>query len=376
MDKAISLSSLKHNLEQVQTLLPESTQLLAVVKANAYGHEAHVVAPFLERCGVRMFGVASVKEAVALRTNGVSSDILILSTITQEHCTLLFEHQLIATVSSPDMARWLVHQAEELRSSLRVHIKVDTGMSRCGAMPDEVLGIVQVLKESGYLIVEGLYSHFATADDEDTFFADAQEECFRQVVDQLQSAGIAFKHLHMGNSAALLTRSQKDYSLVRVGCLLYGAMPDVRMNAALDLQPVMHLSAQVVQLKALPCGKGVGYGGLYRTSEETAVAVLNTGYAHGIDRRMFPGGNVLINGQKRPIIGTVSMDLTIVKLEPEDKVHLGDPAVVLGPQGSQVITVQDIARTVGTVPYEILCRAGDAVSLVSSSDERPLEKRR
>ncbi len=370
MDKQISLEHLRHNLWQIQNFLDDHVSLLAVIKANAYGHHVDWVAPYLERLGVRFFGVANIQEALHLRQLGICSEILILSALLPQKAELLFDHNLVATISSLDIARYIVHMAEKKKQRLCVHLKVDTGMSRCGALPQDILPIVQILNASGYIDIEGIYSHLATADSADLSYADQQEQVFCEVIQWCHDKGMTFKHIHLANSASVLKRSQKNYTLVRIGCLLYGALPNTSIACPLDLKPVMSLHAQVVQVKHLPAGVGVGYGMHYITDKETPVAVINMGYSHGVDQRMSAGGKVLINGQKRPIIGTVSMDLTIVELEPQDNVVIGDEVVVMGQQLGQMVDVHEIAQVMNTVPYEVLCRVGEATPLAPRNAPR------
>lgn len=332
---------------------------MAVVKSDAYGHGVQHVALRLQEWGVQHFGVACVEEGLALRAMGIGGHIYILSTITKAFGEEMLRQKLIPTISSLEMAHYVVHLAEQAQQTLVVHVKVDSGMSRCGALPGEVVPILQTLAESAYIQVGGIYSHLATADEANSAYAQAQEEVFLGLLRDLSEKGYVFPHVHLSNSAALITRSMRSYSLARIGCLLYGALPAAGMPCDLDLKPVMELSAQVVQVKTVPAGLGVSYGCTHQTQAETRVAIIDTGYAHGLDRRMSNGGKVLINGQKRPIIGTVCMDLTIVELSKADQVNVGDRVY---------FDVSEMAQTTGTIAYEVLCRAGYSARITANSN--------
>jgi alanine racemase len=356
MEKIISLEALNHNLRAVKTLLNSNTELMAIVKKDAYGHGASVIVPELQSKGVRYFGVATLEEAMALRDQGIYQNIVILSSFFEENIESLFEYRLTPTVSTLRMAHQLVHEAKRLQQPLTLHLKVDTGMSRCGLFPEELEAAIAILGECDFLTIEGLYSHWATADEFASMYAQRQEDQLLACLKICREKGLNLRFVHMANSSGLLVRNLKNFNMVRIGILLYGQVPDRSLRGRLSLTPVMHWRARVVQTKILAPGIGVSYGCQYQTTTETPVAIVNAGYGDGFPQALSGQGKVLINGQKRPIIGTVCMDFVIVQLESSDKVSVGEEVCLLGQQGSAMIDALEMATQAGSIPYEILCR--------------------
>ena len=340
--------ALAWNLEQLRGRLPQGCEPMPAVKANAYGHGAALIAPELERLGVRAFCVASVQEGAALRQSGVKGDILVLGYSHDTELALAMERDLILTVTGPD-------HAERLRASglpLRVHLAVDTGMHRLG-VAHKALNDLERLWRMESLRPEGLYTHLCT---EDRVFSARQAERFWAAVRALQSRGCAVGKAHLLSSHSLLTFPELGGDYARVGIALYGP-PGFGPEAA--LRPVLSLKARITAVRPVKKGEGAGYGLRYRAGQDAQLAALAIGYADGLPRSLSCGrGSVLINGHAAPVAGNVCMDQTLVDVTDFPGVQVGGEAVLIGCSGERELTVCAMAQAAGTIPNEILSRLG------------------
>ncbi len=354
---AIDARALRENFALVRAALPATTAILAVVKADGYGHGATWVAPVLEAAGAEWLGVATVEEGVEVRVAGVRKPILVLTGAAGGDVPALREYRLSVAIPHRQIARELAARLDGHR--LGVHIKVDTGMGRLGVPPLEVPALVEELRRAGSFEIEGVFSHFANADRVDREYSDYQVQMFRQVVDALAARGERPRWAHIANSAATLARPDTHLSLVRPGIVLYGVAPDVPVPRG--LRPVMRLVTHIIQLKRVPSEFPVSYGQTFVTPRPTMLAVLPIGYADGYARALSNRAAVLVRGRRAPVVGAVCMDLTMVDVTDIEGVQLGDEVVLWGRQNGAEISVGEVAAWQGSVTYEVLTRLGKRV---------------
>lgn len=339
-------------------------ELMAVVKANAYGHGAEQVARVALASGARRLAVASPEEGRELRRAGIAAPILVLGALLPGQAEPFLEYRLTATVASEEGVAELAH-AGRRGMPLRVHIKVDTGMSRLGFLPHQVASVVQRVRRLPGVELEGLFTHLACADDADTASAEEQLARFREVLAACRKLGWEPAQVHAANTAAVLrSLGLPECNIVRVGIGIYGYNPcPPGTGAAVDLQPALELKSRVATVKRVPAGTGVSYGLTYTTPRETTLATLPVGYADGVSRSLGGLARVLIRGKPYRIVGRVCMDQCVVEVG-DDPVEVGDEAVLLGRQGNEQVTADEWARLLGTIPYEILCRISSRVPRV------------
>jgi alanine racemase len=337
--------------------------IIAVVKANAYGHGAVAVARALEEAGARWLAVADIEEGIQLRAAGIHARILVFGALSVSDVDGVFTHQLTPTISSPAAARALHGAAAARQTRLTCHLKVDTGMHRLGFRYDNVRRTAPPLLASEHLHIEGVHTHFATADEPEHALFEEQRTRFEQACATLAELGLRPRFRHAANSAALLRDSRVWFDLVRPGLLLYGLAPPP-LATTMALRPVMTLTSRVVAVKGLRPGDTVGYGARFRSERASVLAVVPAGYADGLDRRLEGRGFVLIRGRRAPIVGAVSMDMLTVDVTDHGVVDPGDEVVFLGSQGDgaiQTIDAREVASWIGSIPYEVLCRLGARV---------------
>jgi len=360
----IHLSALRHNLTEVMHRVGTAA-VLAVVKANAYGHGAIHVSKTLLAAGVRRLGVATVAEGMELREAGINAPVLVMGGVFPEELPNLLEHHLTPVLPSLDAVRALASAVNQRSAPLPVHLKVDTGMRRLGLSPEEV----RELFGSGWpraLHLEGVMSHLASADDEDTDATERQLKMFRELLDDLKLLGTSVPIAHVANSAGILRFSGSHFDMVRPGLMLYGYSPSQLCTP--DLHPVLAWKTRVVQIKAVGAGQPVSYGGTFVTARPTKLAILPVGYADGYHRALSNCGRVLIGGQPVPVVGCVCMDLTMVDVTDHPPVYPGDEVVLLGRQGTATITADDLAACLNTISYEVLSGIGRRVVRVYRED--------
>ena len=337
--------------------------IIAVVKANAYGHGARRVAAALEAAGATMLAVADIEEGVDLRKSGVRAPILVFGALSVSDLDGVFDHNLTPTISSPATGQALQAAAEKRRTTLRYHLKIDTGMNRLGFRHDNLQRTLPPLLASANLTLDALHTHFGTADEPGHALFETQRSRFEDACRVLDNLGAGARVRHAANSAALLRDSRVWYDFVRPGLLLYGLVPPP-LASTLPLKPAMSLTSQVVAVKGVRAGETVGYGGRFTAGRPVTLAVIPAGYADGLDRRLENHGFVLIRGRRAPIVGAISMDMMTVDVTDIGDIGPGDDVVFLGSQGDQpqqTIDAREMAAWIGTIPYEILCRLGSRV---------------
>jgi alanine racemase len=330
--------------------------IVAVVKANAYGHGAPRVALALERAGAPLLACADIEEGVALREAGVRVPILVFGALGVSELDGVFSHALTPTVSTPSAAAALEAAAARHRVRLHCQLKIDTGMNRLGFRHDNLLQTLPSIAASPHLHVDAVYTHFATADDPEDELFHLQRERFEEARRSLAALGVVAGACHAANSAALLRDERVWYDFVRPGLLLYGVVPPP-LATTIALRPVMTLKSRVASVKGIRPGEGVSYGMRFRTDVAREVAVVPAGYADGLDTRLAGRGSVLIRGRRVPVVGAVCMDMLTVDVTGLGAAP-GDEVVIVGSQGDERIDVREMAATIGTIPWELLCRVG------------------
>jgi alanine racemase len=361
----VDLSAVKSNFRHIVEYLagepPSRPGVIAVVKANAYGHGAGQVACALEEAGADLIACADIEEGCALRAAGVTTEILVFGALSVSDLDGVFDARLTPTVSTPAAARAVQAAAARHKQRLRYHLKIDTGMNRLGFRHDNLQRTLPELLASPNLELDAVYTHFATADDPDSPLFGEQRVRFERALARVEALGARPRYRHAANSAALLRDARVWYDRVRPGLLLYGIVP-APLASTLPLTPVMTLMSRIVAVKGVRTGEGVGYGVLFTAERPTTIAIVPAGYADGLDRRLAGRGAILIRGKRAPIVGSVCMDMLMADVTGLE-VSPGDEVTIIGPQTSRdgqvdCIDVREMAASIGTIPYEILCRIG------------------
>jgi alanine racemase len=361
----VSLAAIQANCRALRGLLDTETNrlppgIIAVVKANAYGHGSTQVALALEAAGVSMVACADIEEGVALRDAGVTIPILVFGALSVSDLDGVFERRLTPTVSTPGAARHLDEAAAARGVRLACHLKIDTGMNRLGFRHDNLRRTMPAVLGSRHLVIEAVYSHFATADLPESGFLEEQRARFEEAGAALGAMGLPAVKRHAANSAALLRDGRTWFDWVRPGLLLYGIVPPPLAAADLDLRPALSLTSRIVAVKGLRKGEGTGYGLRYVAAEPRSIAIVPAGYADGLDTRLAGRGVVLVRGRRMPIVGAVSMDMITVDVTGLD-VSPGDEVVIIGRQGDDEVTAREMAGTIGSIPWEVICRLGSRI---------------
>jgi alanine racemase len=359
----IDLDALAHNLSVIERRLPEHVRVVLVVKADAYGHGAVAIAHHALRCGVAALGVGTSAEALELRQAGVRAPILVLGTIVDEEASAALRHGIHIGIHSADRCQHLAELAQKLGLVARVHLKIDTGMGRLGVLPGRALDLLEQIRASSHLELAGVMTHTAAPDGMLDPRTHEQLAIFDRVLDAARERKLLRGWVHAANSACIFTGMERMYDAVRPGISAYGVLPGCLPGAS-ELQPVMSLHSQVVFLKDLPAGAPVGYSGSWISDKPTRIATLPAGYSDGLAWRLSNKGEVLVRGMRAPIVGRVSMDYTCVDVGHIPGVSVGDRVTLIGEQGADRITLEEIAAHVGTIPYEITCAVGKRVERV------------
>jgi alanine racemase len=352
----IDLSAIGHNTQMFKHIIGPDVRVLVSLKADAYGHGALRVARTVVRNGAEWLGVATVSEAAPLRQAGVDAPILVFGYIAPWQAREAVRMNLRATVFTPELARALSQAATDLGGQMRVHIKVDTGMARLGIRAEDIEGVIRFCEATQALpglSVEGVFTHFATADSADQSYALRQWERFERVLAALDARGLRPPIVHAANSAAALTLPQARYDMVRPGIAIYGLAPSDETPLPEGFRPALAFKTQVAQVKEIPPGEGISYGATYITTAPTRIAVLPVGYADGFRRAPSNWGEVLVRGQRAPLLGRVCMDQCMIDVTNIPGVRQGDEVVLIGRQGDDELTADEVARKLGTIAYEV-----------------------
>lgn len=355
----IDLDAFASNVHTFQYMLPDDVDVLAVVKANAYGHGAVRIAAEATRLGVRMLGVAFLAEALALRAQGIKTPILVMGHTPLDQFHIARDAGIAVTVYDLETAFALPMIATDAVPPLVVHIKIDTGMGRIGFITAErALEAITHIKQRSDIVLEGLYTHYACADEEDgESYTQLQYERLQYVLDAITQRGMTIPLIHAGNSAIALRMPFFARKMVRLGLGLYGIspLPQVEGRTIPALRPVLSWHTRVVMVKRVPPQTSISYGRRYTTCEEETIVTLPIGYADGLSRRLSGKSRVLLHGRLVPIVGTICMDQCMVSVPHDMDVAIGDPVVVIGVSGDLSISIDDMARQRETIAYEVLC---------------------
>lgn len=363
----IDHEALRFNIQQIRNLVGPRVKILASVKAEGYGHGVVSVSRTALSAGAEWLGVSHVKEALELRSFFPNVPILILSSGMSGHTRLIVRNRLTPVVCSLEIARDLSAAALASGTIANIHVMLDTGMGRIGVWHKNSLTFLKRISQIKGIRLEGLASHFAAADDQDSTFTDRQLNDFLKVSDEVGEMGIDIPLHHIANSAALIHNRETHLDMVRPGIMLYGVYPDPRSRALIDLKPVLSLKTRIAYLKTVEPGRTISYGLTYLVKKKTRVATLPIGYGDGFSRAHSSRGEVLIRGQRAPIIGIVTMDQIMVDVGNIDGVAVGDEAVLIGEQGAERITAEEAAEKIGTISYEVLAQLGKRVSRVDKN---------
>ncbi|HEY9749270.1 MAG TPA: alanine racemase [Allocoleopsis sp.] len=354
----VDLSALAHNIRQIKGLLAPQTALMAVVKADAYGHGAVTVAETVLQHGATWLGVATIPEGIALREAGIEAPILVLgATYSPEQIRAIAHWQLQPTLGSPKQALVFSETLSAMSQPqpLPVHIKLDTGMSRLGTPWQQAIAFVQLVERLPHLKIASIYSHLATADSPDPTIMRLQQERFETAIAQLQATGLRLPRLHLANSAATLTDANLHYDLVRVGLAMYGLYPAPHLQSVVDLKPALQVKARITQVKTIQPGTGVSYSHKFVADREMTIAVVGIGYADGVPRNLSNQLTGLIRGRRVRQLGAVTMDQLMIDVTDIPNLEAGEVVTLLGEDGRDRITADDWATTLGTISWEILC---------------------
>ena len=358
----INLDNIKFNLSNIKKILKEDTKICGVLKANAYGHGSVEVAKLLEKEKVDYFAVARLEEAIELRENDITLPILCLGYIPEESLEIAIINNIIITIYSLEMAQKINDIAKCIKEKAFVHIKIDTGMTRIGFQPNKeaIIDITQIY-ELGNINVEGIYTHFATADEINKEFTNTQAQRFKFMVEQLELLGINIPIKHVSNSAATMDLPDLKFDMVRCGIVLYGHYPsDSVLKERLALKPAMTLKTTVAHIKEVEPGVGISYGLKYKCNSKERIVTIPIGYADGFTR-MQPNPKVWIKEQSFDVVGRICMDQCMVRIDKDINIEVGDPVIIFGEENR---SAENIANNLGTINYEVLCMVSRRVDRV------------
>ena len=368
----VDLDRFAFNLRSVRERIGQSRGILLVVKADAYGHGAVDIAAAAEGEGVALLGVATLHEGIQLRQAGVSLPIVVLSPLLSTEIDEAVAHELDPTVHDLEFAAALSRASEEAARPLRCHVEIDTGMGRTGVREEDAEPFLQRLSAMPGLRLASLFTHFPDADGQDLGFSQEQVERFHALIARLEAHGIRAPRIHAANSAGLVNLPMSRFDWVRIGLIAYGQKPP-RCDIAIELKPVMAFKSRLVQVRELPAGATISYGRSFVTRRPTRTGVVAVGYGHGYSWLLSNRGHMLVGGRRVPILGRVTMDLTMVDLTDAPSAAVGDEVVLFGDQGRETLSLEEVARGSETLPYEIMCTIGKRVTRIYVRDGRPVK---
>ncbi len=363
----IDLDAIRHNMDEMHRLVDPHTKLMAVIKTDGYGHGAIPIARELEEIDyVYGYAVAAEEEALALRADGIKKPILILGYTFPEQYEALLQAQITPAIFTVEAAKLLSETAGRMQMTAHIHIKLDTGMGRVGFLISEESAdqIAQIAKLP-HIMIEGMFTHFAKADEKDKTSAIKQLSEFLRMADMLEERGVHIPLKHCSNSAGILDLPQANLDIVRAGITLYGLHPSEEVHLErMDMRPVMSLKSQVAHVKTLPAGYGISYGATYVTPDERRIATIPVGYGDGYARSLSNKGDVLIRGRRAPICGRVCMDQFMVDVTDIPDVCVGDKVTLIGTDGEEHITLEELGEKSGRFNYEFACDLGKRIPRV------------
>ncbi|MDE3057075.1 MAG: alanine racemase [Bacteroidota bacterium] len=361
----IDLGAIHYNLKQVRRHVGGTTSIMAVIKANAYGHGMIPVAQsILKHRLAEYFGVAIVEEGITLRKNNIRTPTLVFTAPNDDQLSEYVRYNLEPTLCSSKTARSLNRIAASRGKTVCVHIKVDTGMGRIGVSADDAVEFVEHVRRLKNIFVKGIYTHFAASDEPDVSFAEQQLESFRTLLQTIASRGIHIPLKHCANSGAILQLKNSYFDMVRPGIMMYGYYPSHETRKTLPLKPAMSVRSKIGFLKSVNKGTSISYGRKYFAPRRTFIASVAAGYADGISRRLTNKASALIGGQRFPIVGTICMDQLMIDLGPRSRHSVGHDVVLMGRDRNEEISAWEISDALETIPYEVCCAISERVPRV------------
>lgn len=366
----IDLGALRKNIRNLKRCTADNASMIGVIKADGYGHGAIEVANTLKNEGVNYFAVVIIEEGIQLREAGFTDPILILGHTMEEDYPELVKYQLTPAIYKYSQALRLSEAAQNLNKNINIHLKIDTGMGRLGFMPnnDTVNEIKRIVNLSN-IYIEGIYTHLATADQIYNNYVKEQFRKFSELIRQLNNENIHISIKHMANSAATINFKEMHFDMVRPGTSLYGLYPgpEMKKNPTIDLYPVMSIKCKLVHIKSVPKSTPISYGCTFITQRPSIIGVVPMGYVDGVFRKLANNGSVLIRGQRCPIVGTICMDQFMVDLSDLSDVALGDEVVLIGEQGTEKITADEVGEIAGTISIEVVTRISKRMPRIYSN---------
>lgn len=361
----VNLDNLKYNIDKIKSKIGAS-EIIGIVKANAYGHGAVEISKALIEYGVQKLGVANILEAIELRENGVTAPIMILGVTESFAIDAVIEHDVETTVSTYEFAKALNEKALALNKVCKIHLALDTGMGRIGFRNNNksIEEIISISKMSN-LDIESIFSHFSTADSKNKEYSNHQMDVYKFFIEELNKHNITFNKMHLSNSAAIMDIAQSHLDSVRPGIIQYGYYPSEEViKYDFELKPILTWKTKILHIKEVEENSYIGYGNNFVTTRKSIIATLPVGYADGYSRGLSNKGHVIINGEMAPIVGNVCMDQVMVDVTDLSNVSLGDEVIVLGSDGDCIFNADNMASILGTINYELLCLIGRRIPRV------------
>lgn len=351
----VDLSKIGHNLSIVRKLVSPNVKIMGVVKANAYSHGITEVAHYLQSSNIDMLGVAFTNEAITLRRAGITTPILVFYGTSKEEFSLVTKYDLVMTLTSFKMMENLHDYLNASGTRVQVHVKIDTGMGRIGVQYNEAPQLIEKVLRQPNIDLDGVYSHLATSDGSDPEYLRLQLERFDTVLTDINKLGVEINNVHIANSGGIMSAPDSHFNMVRPGIMLYGYSPGEYMPDTIHLKPALSLKSSIGFVKEVDKGVSISYGRRYATEKAARIGTIPIGYADGYNRLLTNKGEALIHGRRYPVVGTVCMDQIMVDLGLDTTISVGDEVTLMGSDGNEAINGWDIARHIGTIPYEILC---------------------
>jgi len=360
----IDLAAIRYNLREIKKKIGPLVKVMMVVKADGYGHGMVEVSKTVLKEGADALAVDNLEEGVELREAGINTSILILGSLAQEEVESLIHYRLCPTIMDKGIAEEISRAARRVKKEVKVHINVDTGMGRLGVRGEKALSFIEEIGKLDGIKIEGVYTHFPSAEEKDKTFSHLQIQRFQCVLKGLRERGIYPSLVHASNSAGVLNLPESYFNMVRPGLIVYGYYPCPEVSYSIMLRPSMSLKCKIAFIKKVPAGASISYGRTYTTSQDTSIAVLPIGYGDGYPYSLSNKARVLIGGRWAPVVGRICMDQTTVDMGDATGVKVGDEVVLWGTQGKERISVEEVSTWANTIPYELLTRVGRGVRRV------------
>lgn len=372
----VNLDNIAHNMREVRRI-SASKEIIAVIKADAYGHGALEVAPVLIENGATRLAVAVVTEALELRRAVQNAPIMILGYTPINYVEEIVKNNIEVTAYDYDYVAELSKEAEKFNKKIKIHIAVDTGMGRIGFLPrDNSINDVYKISKLSNIIIESVFSHFSSSDEKDKEYTNYQFERFNWFCEKLREVGVEYNFRHIANSGAIIDMPSMHLDAVRPGILIYGYYPSDEVEKhKINLKPAMSLKASIINIKKLPAEEYISYGRKYKTESESTIATLPIGYADGYTRLLFNKGKVIVKGKYAPVVGRICMDMCMIDVTDIDGLKVGDEVIIIGEENGVVYNADDIARHIGTINYEIICAISKRVPRVYIKKDKIVEIR-